>query len=205
MGLGTPFRLQCAALLLRSRRLPAAPLRTVCLPPDTVCLPQGSCVCCGCHLSHALVCGTCVCVWCVCVAQQRCRIVTPAAMRVCDATRRFRMSLAWIPVWQRPQPFILCSVGGGGANTASMPDAAASARQPVLDRRVWRRHPVHLVHPSRLRQQSIRLVSPPELACNNATMRVYLGTQAQMASYDKGCGKQQTLQNTCIAQLKSYE
>jgi len=82
------------------------------------------------------------------------------------------------------------------ANTASdsVPDAAASARQPVLDRRVWRRHPVHLVHPSRLRQQSIRLVSPPELACSNATMRVYLGTQ--MASYDKGCGKQQTLHPT---------
>ena len=63
-----PFRLQCAALLLWSRQLPAAPLRTVCLPLDTVCLPQGSCVCCGCHASHALVCGTCVCVWCVCVA-----------------------------------------------------------------------------------------------------------------------------------------
>ena len=34
-----PFRLQCAALLLRSQRLPAAPLRTVCLPP--VCLLRG--------------------------------------------------------------------------------------------------------------------------------------------------------------------
>ena len=47
-------------------------------------------------------------------------------MRVCDATRKFRMSLAWIPAWHRP-------------NTASVPDAPASARQPVLDRRVWRR------------------------------------------------------------------
>ena len=122
------------------------------------------------------------------------RIVTLAAMRVCDATRRFRMSLArnrlyfvlWVGGW----------VGGwGGGDTASMPDAAASARQHVLDRCAWRRHPVHLVHPSRLRQKSIRLVSPPEFACSNATMRVYLGTQ--MASHDKGCGKQQTLQTNC--------
>ena len=50
---------------------------------------------------------------------------------------------------------------------------------------------VHLAHPSRVRQQSSRLVSP---------MRVYLGTQ--VASYDKGCGTQQTLQtNTYIPQL----
>ena len=149
---------------------------------------------------------TCVARWCVarasvcgaCVAQQRCR--RSDCDTCCNACVRCHTKVPHVScvdprVAATAAVYSLfCGKGGGtplllqgnlssrlaetsGASGASIPFAPA--------------------------EYQTRLT--PELACNNATMRVYLGTQ--MASYWMWTTTNITnkLLNACIPQLKSYE